>query len=77
MNQRDMLDAFDHMFLLSIDPDTQVARLPASDRIPTKWKAILDGLPVFEREMRAVGAIVLDGRLPTSALAAQILEVVE
>jgi hypothetical protein len=75
MNQRDMLDLFDHVFLLSLDLRTQVDRLAASgDRDPALWKPILEGLPVFEREMRAVGATVLDARLPASVLAAQVIE---
>jgi energy-coupling factor transporter ATP-binding protein EcfA2 len=75
MNQRDMLDLFDHVFLLSLDPRTQGDRLAASgDRDPARWKPILEGLPVFEREMRTVGATVLDARLPPSALAAQVIE---
>lgn len=77
MNQRDMLDLFDHVFLLSLDRETQVDRLATSgDRDPALWKPVLDGLPVFEDEMRAVGSTVLDGRLPTSVLAAQIIELV-
>ncbi len=35
---------------------------------------ILDGRPVFEAQMRAAGAIALDGRLPISLLASQILD---
>lgn len=74
LNQRDMLDLFDHVFLLSLDEDTQVERLTTSgDREPVLWKPIIDGLPVFESEMKAVDAKVLDGRLPTSVLAAQIV----
>jgi hypothetical protein len=38
------------------------------------WKPILEGLPVFEREMRAVGATVLDARLPAPLLAAHVIE---
>jgi hypothetical protein len=75
MNQRDMLDLFDHVFLLSLDLQTQGDRLAASgDRDPAMWKPILEGLPVFEREMRAVGATVLDARLSASSLAAQVIE---
>ena len=75
MNQRDMLDLFDHVFLLSLDLRTQVDRLAASgDRDPAMWKPILEGLPVFEREMRAVGATVLDARLPAPLLAAHVIE---
>ena len=34
---------------------------------------ILEGRPVFEQEMRAVGAVVLDGRRPTAMLVDSIL----
>jgi energy-coupling factor transporter ATP-binding protein EcfA2 len=75
MNQRDMLDLFDRVFLLSLDLRTQRDRLAASgDRDPAMWKPILEGLPVFEREMRAVGATVLDARLPAPLLAAHVIE---
>ena len=75
LNQRDMLDLFDHVFLLSLDLRTQGERLAASgDRDPARRKPILEGLPVFEGEMRAVGATVLDARLPPSMLAAQVIE---
>jgi hypothetical protein len=75
LNQRDMLEVFDHIFLLALDEETQVRRLTvAGDRQPALRKPIVDGRPVFEDEMRAVGAEALDGRLPTATLAAQIVE---
>lgn len=74
MNQRDVLDVFKQVFLLSLDQETQISRLAASDdRDAASRERILEGLPVFEREMTAAGAAVLDGRLPTSVLAAHIL----
>jgi dephospho-CoA kinase len=74
INQREMLDLFDRVFLLSIDAATQLERLEAAgDRTPTLWQPIIDGRPVFEEEMRAVGATVLDGRKAPSDLASEIV----
>jgi hypothetical protein len=72
---RDMLDLFDHVFLLSIDAATQVERLEcAGDRDRSLWQPIIEGRPVFEEEMKAVGATVLDGRRTSADLASQIVE---
>ena len=79
MNQRDMLDLFEAIFLLALDHDTQVARLntPSNAQRNAAMRAqILDGRPVFEREMRAAGAVIHDGRRPTTALASRILQIV-
>ncbi len=74
INLRDMLDLFDQVFLLSIDAAMQVERLEsAGDRDPGLWQPIIEGRSVFEEEMRAVGATVLDGRRSASDLAAQIV----
>lgn len=75
INLRDMLDLFDQVFLLSIDAATQIQRLAsAGDREPILWQPIIDGRPVFEEEMRTVGATVLDGRRATYDLAAEIVQ---
>jgi len=75
INMRDMLDLFDHIFLLSIDTATQIERLEfAGDRDPTLWQPIIDGRPVFEEEIKAVGATMLDGRRAATDLATQILK---
>ena len=75
INMRDMLDLFDHVFLLSIDAATQIERLEsAGDRDRTLWQPIIDGRRVFEEEMKAVGATVLDGRRTATELASQILK---
>jgi energy-coupling factor transporter ATP-binding protein EcfA2 len=77
INQREMLDLFGRVFLLSIDAATQLERLEAAgDREPSAWQPIIDGRPVFEDEMRAVGATVLDGRRAPSDLAAEIVQAV-
>lgn len=76
VNQRDMLDLFDRVFLLMLDHKTQVERLDAPSnarRTVAERAQILDGRPIFEAEMQAAGAIVLDGRQPTPILANLIL----
>ena len=75
MNQRDMLDLFTTVFLLSIDHETQLKRLDTSDnanRNAAQRAQILEGRPTFERQMRAAGAVVLDGSRPTGELAGRI-----
>jgi ABC-type phosphonate transport system ATPase subunit len=75
MNQRDMLDLFTTVFLLSIDHETQLRRLDApanADRNAAQRAQILEGRATFEREMRAEGAVVLDGSRPTSDLVSHI-----
>lgn len=77
INQHMMLDLFDQVFLLSIDAATQLNRLgTAGDRERALWQPIIDGRPIFEDEMRAAGAKVLDGRRATSELAAEIVQAV-
>jgi energy-coupling factor transporter ATP-binding protein EcfA2 len=76
VNQRDMLDLFDRVFLLTLDQQTQVDRLnePSNAHRNAAARAqILDGRPVFEAQMRAAGAIPLDGRQPIPVLATEIL----
>lgn len=71
MNQRDMLDLFATVFLLSIDHETQLRRLDTpdnADRNEAQRTQILEGRATFERQMRAVGAVVLDGSRPTGEL---------
>jgi hypothetical protein len=77
MNQRDMLDLFEAVFLLSLDHATQLERLDTAanaHRNAALREQILAGRPVFEREMRAVGAVLLDGRQPTSVLVTRLLQ---
>jgi dephospho-CoA kinase len=75
INLRDMLDLFDRVFLLSIDAATQIERLASGgDREPSLWQPIIDGRPVFEDEMRAVGATILDGQKAASDLASEIVQ---
>lgn len=80
MDQKELFDLIDVVFLLSIDEYTQVLRLDApsnADRNAAQRRQIIDGRPVFEQQMRAAGAVVLDGSEPTPVLAAQVLAEVE
>jgi dephospho-CoA kinase len=75
MNQRDVLELFATVFLLSIDHETQLRRLrtPANAHRNAAQRAqILEGRPTFERQMRAAGAVVLDGSQPTADLVSRI-----
>jgi dephospho-CoA kinase len=75
MNQRDMLDLFTMVFLLSIDHETQLARLRTpdnADRNAAQRTQIIEGRVTFERQMRAAGAVVLDGSQPIPELASRI-----
>jgi adenylate kinase family enzyme len=77
MDQEELLDLVDLVFLLSIDEWTQVSRLDApsnADRNADQRRQIIDGRPALEQRMRACGAVVLDGRDPTPALAARIVQ---
>jgi dephospho-CoA kinase len=74
MNQRDLLDLFDAVFLLSIDDSTQLARLDAArNRNAAQRAQVVAGRPIFEEQMRAAGALVLDGRQPTARVADELL----
>ncbi len=74
MNQRAMLDLFQVVFVLSLDETTQLQRLDAQgNRGAAARKQILEGRPVSQVEMVAVGAVVLDASLPTPILADKIL----
>jgi hypothetical protein len=76
VNQREMLDCFDLVFLLSLDDRTQIDRLDTASnahRNEAQRAQIIRGRPVFEQEMRAAGAVVLDGRQPTSRIVDRIL----
>ena len=77
MNQREMLDCFDLVFLLSLDNTTQLDRLDTAsnaDRNEVQRAQIIQGRPVFEQEMKSAGAVVLDGRQPTSHVVSRILQ---
>jgi adenylate kinase family enzyme len=75
-NQRQLLDRFERVFLLSLDDRTQLDRLDTASnahRNEAQRAQILRGRPVFEDEMRSAGAVVLDGRQPTPVVVDRIL----
>lgn len=79
VNQRDMLNVFDRVFLLTLDEQTQIDRLDApsnANRNAAQRAEIIDGRPIFEEQMRSAGAVVLDGRQPTATLADAIVRVI-
>lgn len=75
MNQREMFDLFELVFLLSLDDATQLMRLDTpsnAHRNQAQRAQIIKGREVFEQETRTAGAVVLDGRLPTGVVADRI-----
>ena len=80
MDLEELLDLFDVVFLLSLDAVTQVSRLDApsnAHRNAAQRQEIIDGLPIFEQQMRALGAVVIDARSPTHQVAERILQQVD
>jgi adenylate kinase family enzyme len=76
VNQREMLDCFALVLLLSLDDTTQIDRLDTvsnAHRNEAQRAQIIRGRPVFEQEMKSAGAVVLDGRQPTSRVVDLIL----
>ncbi|MBV9577115.1 MAG: hypothetical protein JO057_00845 [Chloroflexi bacterium] len=82
LNIDQILDVLDRVFLLRIDAGTQEERLIAHDTAhpPGRTEAgphqIRDGRPVFEAQMLKLGAIALDGRASTDAVADQLVALV-
>lgn len=82
LNIVDVLDLFDAIFLLHIDQATQEARLAAHDaanppgRTEAGRQEIRVGRETFEAEVVSLGAVVLDGTAPTTAVADELLAVV-
>jgi adenylate kinase family enzyme len=67
LNQTEMLDLFEQVFLLAIDEDTQLARLALAvspDRTDAIKKQIIEGRLVFQSQMLAHGATRLDATAP-------------
>lgn len=76
-NQGQLLDLFDMVFLLAMDATTQAERLDTPDnahRSSPMRAPITDGRATFQQEVRSVGAVVLDARLPTAALADAVIQ---
>ncbi len=82
LNIDQVLDLFDRLFLLRIDAETQEERLLAHDtnhppgRSEAGRQQIRDGRPVFEAQMLKLGAIALDGKASTDAVADQLLALI-
>jgi hypothetical protein len=79
LNVDRVVDLFDAVFLIHIDATTQEARLVAYDaanppgRNEAGRREIRDGRATFEAQMVSLGAVVLDGTAPTSAVADDLL----
>jgi dephospho-CoA kinase len=71
VNQSEMLDLFQEVFLLVIDDVTQRARLSA--RTEAVKQQIREGLPVFQAQMLAHGAVPLDGTAEPAAVTDSLL----
>ncbi len=82
-NIRDVVDLFDCVLLLRIDADTQEERLRAYDgsnpslaRNEAGRQQIRVGRPFFEAEMLELGAIPVDAKASTTAVADAMLQLV-
>lgn len=76
LNQTEMLDLFEQVFLLAIDEDTQLPRLAMAgspDRTDAIRKQIRDGRSVLQSQMLALGAIPLDATAPPHLIADTLL----
>lgn len=79
LNLEEVVDLFEAIFLLHIDEATQEERLVAHDahnprgRSEAGREEIRAGRPIFEAEMQALGAIVLDGAQAASEVAEEIV----
>jgi hypothetical protein len=79
LNQDQMLDLFERVFLLMIEADTQDARL-ARAKSPHRTEGvkqqIRDGRAVFQGRMLAAGALPLDADAAPASLADTVLALV-
>lgn len=79
LNIEEVMDLFDAVFLLEIDGATQEQRLDAHDqlhppgRTEPERRQIRDGRPVFQAQLRALGAIIVDGTAATEDAVEMIL----
>lgn len=76
MNQDEMLDLFERVFLLVIDADAQEARLAratSSQRAEGVKQQIREGRPVFQARVLAAGAVPLDATASSESLADAVL----
>jgi hypothetical protein len=78
VNQHQMLDLFERVFLLVIDADAQDARLAKAEspqRTEGIKQQIRDGRPAFQAQMLAAGAVALDATASPALLADTVLAV--
>ena len=79
LNQAEVADLFDQVFLLRIDATTQESRLVEYDvanppgRSETGRQQIREGRAIFEAQMLGLGAVAVDGSAPTTLIADQLL----
>ena len=76
MNQDQMLDLFERVFLLVIEADAQDARLAlatSSQRTEGVKQQIREGRPIFQARMLAAGAVPLDATASSEFLADTVL----
>ena len=76
LNQDEMLDLFERVFLLMIDADTQddrLARATSLQRTEGVKQQIRDGRAVFQARMLAAGALPLDANASPASLADTVL----
>jgi hypothetical protein len=79
LNQDQMLDLFEHVFVLVIEADTQddrLARATSPHRTEGVKQQIRDGRAVFQARMLAAGALPLDPNASPAALADTVLALV-
>ncbi|HKE66624.1 MAG TPA: hypothetical protein VKB59_18505 [Micromonosporaceae bacterium] len=79
LNQDQMLDLFERVFLLVIDADAQdsrLARATSPQRTEGIKQQIREGRPVFEARMLAAGAVPLDATASPTFLADAVLALV-
>jgi adenylate kinase family enzyme len=79
LNQDQMLDLFEHVFLLMIEADTQddrLARATSPQRTEGVKQQIRDGRAVFQARMLAAGALPLDANASPASLADTVLALV-
>jgi adenylate kinase family enzyme len=76
LNQNEMLDLFERVFLLVIEADAQDARLAratSSQRTEGVKQQIREGRPIFQARMLAAGAVPLDATASPVFLADTVL----
>ena len=79
VNQDEMLDLFERVFVLVIEAgaqDIRLARARSPQRTEGVKQQIREGRPVFQARMLATGAVPLDATASTASLADTVLAVV-